>query len=94
MLRDNCSRRLLKTRAEELVFNPGFKAVDMGLKRRHKIDSHGGVSSARFLWVSVMKTRRDVLYRMLRDMLVGDEVGGGWEDDDCGHEDLVIEEYA
>lgn len=85
---------LLKTRAEELVFNPGFKAVDMGLKRRLKSDSHGGVSSARFSGVPVMKTRRDVLYRLLRDMLKGDEVGGGWEDDDWCHVNLVIEEYT
>ena len=66
----------------------------MGFKRRHKRDHHGGVSSARFLAVLVMKTSKDALYQLLRDMLEGDEVGGGWEEDGCGHEDLVIEEYT
>jgi hypothetical protein len=84
---------LHKTRAEELVFNPGFKAVEMDTNLRQKKDSHGGTSTARFLGVPIVKTDKDVLNRMLQDLLK-DEVVGGWEYDDYGHDDLVIEEYT
>ena len=33
---------LLKTRAEELVYQPQFRSVDIEMKERDQEDSHGG----------------------------------------------------
>ena len=85
---------LQKTRAEELVFNPQFKAVDLNINIRKNKDLHGGATGERCLGVPVSKTDDHVLNRLLRDLLMDAEVGGGWESDDYGHEDLVIEEYT
>lgn len=84
---------LNKARAEELVFNPGFKSVDMVINLRQNRDSHGGASTARCLGVPVISTDKDVLNRLLRDLLEKG-VGAGLEIDDYGHDDLVIEEYT
>ena len=83
---------LIKTRAEELVFNPEFKSVGMDINLRQMQDSHGGSSPARFIGKPVVKTHKDVLDRLLMDILEKEE-GGGWEKDYYGHVDLIIEEY-
>ena len=65
----------------------------MDVNLRHKEDFHGGTSTATFVGVLVVKTDKDVLNHLLRDILK-DATSGGWENDDYGHEDLVIEEYT
>ena len=65
----------------------------MDVNLRQKEDFHGGTSTATFVGVLVVKTDKDVLNHLLRDILK-DATGGGWENDDYGHEDLVIEEYT
>jgi hypothetical protein len=80
------------TRAKELVFNPSFQPVKMGITKRLKEDSRGGRLPSRCLGSPVVKTDKDVLNRLLREVL--ECVTGGWEEDDYAHPDLVIEEYT
>ena len=80
------------TRASELVYNPGFQPINMDIKQRHKEDTLGGLLASRALRSLVIKTDKDVLNPLVRDALEG--ITGGWEEDDYGHLDLVIEEYT
>ena len=59
---------------------------------RHQEDSHGGSLPSRVLGTPTTKTNMDVLNRLLKDALVG--ITRGWEEDDYGHENLVIGEYT
>ena len=80
------------TRAEELVYNPAFQSVDVGIKQRKQEDSLRGLLPSRVLGAPTKNTDGDVLNRLLRDALVG--VSGGWEENDYANEGLVIEEYT
>lgn len=83
---------LHKSRAEELVHHHAFHSVDVQVTQRQHHDTHGGRLPSRVVGGPIQKTSPDVLNRLLRDALVG--ITGGWEDDDYGHDDLVIEEYT
>ncbi len=59
---------LLKTRAEELVYHPGFHSVDLESKEPVQEDSHGGFLPSRVLGGSASKMTwmfLRVYYRML-----------------------------
>jgi len=64
------------TRAEELIHNPEFQSVDMGIKQRMQEDSQCGVLPSRVLGALTKNTDSDVLNRLLRDALV-EEVEDG-----------------
>ena len=83
---------LHKSRAEELVHHHAFHSVDVQVTQRQHHDTHGGRLPSRVVGGPIQKTFPDVLNRLLRDALVG--ITGGWEEDDYGHDDLVIEEYT
>jgi hypothetical protein len=87
---------LLLARAEALLYHPGFTAVNLKAGRvRGQADIFGGESHTRFLGAPIVHTSVHVLLAMLEEVLSHDPAvyEDGWEPDDYGREDLVIEEY-
>ncbi len=85
---------LLITRAEALLYHPGFTIVNLNDSVRGQAYNFGGDSHTRFLGAPIVHTRVDILRAMLRDLL-SDSPGvydDGWELDDYVREDLVIQE--